>query len=359
MIVRLRLAVLVARPAVVFLLALSGLVGLALAGRATDPFAVARLLVLVTGFVVYAVSCNDLADLEIDRVNLAGDPRRPLVTGSAVARDVRHLAVGGAVVTASVAATEGWAALLLTLAGLAVATAYSLPPFRLSRRGVVAPLVLPGLFVGLPFALGVLAGRALRTSDLVLLGGLYVGFIGRIVLKDFRDVVGDRLFGKRTFLVRHGRGVTCTLSGVCWAAGSVVLIAATPGLTWWYAGCQVVLATCAVVLVVRLAVCDGHRLEERLVTSLAIVGRGSVAALFAEIAAGAPAAAAYGVVGATVLSIVLAAQMLRYGPRQTRLTMPDPAWEASPEATVPTDAASYEQSTGPGGLPCVSSPCSQ
>ena len=38
----------------------------------------------------------------------------------------------------------------------------------------------------------------------MLLAGLYVGFIGRILLKDFRDVRGDALFGKRTFLVRHG-----------------------------------------------------------------------------------------------------------------------------------------------------------
>ena len=239
---RLRLVLLEARPAVVFLLGLSGAVGLALSGQANDPVSVARLLVLVTAFVVYAVSCNDLADLEIDRVNLPDDDRRPLVTGTAAARDVRLMAAGAAVVTASAAATQGLAALLLTLAGLAVAAAYSLPPFRLSRRGVVAPLVLPALFVGVPFVLGVLAGRGLRLGDVVLLAALYVGFIGRIVLKDFRDVVGDRLFGKRTFLVRHGRGPTCVLSAVCWVAGTAALIVVTPGTTWWYAGCQAILA---------------------------------------------------------------------------------------------------------------------
>ncbi len=332
---RLRLTLLVARPAVVLLLALSGLVGLALGGRADDPLAVVRLLVLVTAFVVYAVSCNDLADLEIDRVNLPDDRRRPLVAGSAAASDVRLMAAGAAVVAASAAASEGPAALTATVVGLAVAAAYSLPPFRLSRRGVVAPLVLPALFVGLPFVLGVLAGRGLHAPDLALLAALYVGFIGRIVLKDFRDVVGDRLFGKRTFLVRHGRRATCALSGGCWVAGTVLLVLATPGATWWYAAAQGVLAASAVVLVARLAVTETHRAEERLVSALAIVGRASVAAVFAQVAAATPSAAAYAVLGTTTLSLLLAVEMLRHGPRTSRSRIPDVrALETTGGATI-------------------------
>jgi 4-hydroxybenzoate polyprenyltransferase len=51
---------------------------------------------------------------------------------------------------------------------------------------------------------------------------------GRILLKDFRDVHGDAMFGKRTFLVRHGRGVTCAVSACCWTAGTAVILAAAP-----------------------------------------------------------------------------------------------------------------------------------
>jgi 4-hydroxybenzoate polyprenyltransferase len=326
---RLRLALIEARPAVLLLLALSGAIGLAVAGRADDVVAVARLLTVVTAFVVYAVCLNDLADLEIDRVNLPGDRRRPLVTHAAAARDVRLMAAGAAVVTASAAATQGFASLVLGVAGLAVATAYSLPPFRLSRRGVVAPLVLPALFVGLPFAMGVLAGRALHAADLALLAALYVGFVGRIVLKDFRDVVGDRLFGKRTFLVRHGRRTTCVLSASCWAVGSALLVVATPGVTWWYAVCQAVLAAAAVLLVLRLAVTDSHRADERCISALAIVGRASLAAVFVQVAASAPPAAAYGVVGLTALSLLTATEMLRLGPRQARVTVTDPRLTSS------------------------------
>jgi 4-hydroxybenzoate polyprenyltransferase len=312
---RLRLALVVARPALVFLLALSGLVGLALGGVDDDPLAVGRMLVLVAAFVVYAVSCNDLADLEIDRVNLPHDARRPLVSCTAATRDVQVLAAGAAVVTASAAATEGLAALGLTLAGLAVATAYSLPPFRLSRRGVVAPLVLPALFVGLPFVLGVLAGRPLRVGDLALLAALYVGFIGRIVLKDFRDVVGDRMFGKRTFLVRHGRRVTCVVSATCWVTGTALLVVTTPATTGWYVAVQAALACTTVVLITRLAVTTSHRQEERLVSAVAIIGRAAVAAVFVQVGAATTWAAAVGVAVIGLMSLVLAIEMLRHGPR--------------------------------------------
>jgi len=323
-IARLRLALLVARPAVVFLLALSGLVGLALSGMADDPVAVCRLLVLVTAFVVYAVSCNDLADLEVDRVNLPGDARRPLVTGAAGARDVRLVAGGAGLVAIAAAATQGTVAVGLTVAGLAVATAYSVPPFRICRRGVVAPLVLPALFVGLPFVLGVLAGRGLQAGDLAVLAALYVGFIGRIVLKDFRDLVGDRMFGKRTFLVRHGRRVTCLVSATFWVTGTVLLVAATPGAGWVFVACQVVAATAAVALVAALAGTESHRREERLVSALAIVGRASVAAVFFEVSSDAPWVGSLSVVAVTTLSLALAVEMLRHGPRQRRLTVTDP-----------------------------------
>jgi 4-hydroxybenzoate polyprenyltransferase len=339
---RVRLALLVARPALVFLLALSGLVGLALGGVANDPLAVGRLLLGVVAFVVYAVACNDLADLEIDRVNLLGDDRRPLVTGAAASRDVRLLAAGAAVVTASAAASQGWLALAITLGGLVLASAYSLPPWRLSRRGVVAPLVLPALFVGVPFVLGVLAGRDLRGRDLALLGALYVGFIGRIVLKDFRDVVGDEMFGKRTFLVRHGRGVTCALSAACWVVGTALLVAATRGGSWWYVASEALLAVAAVVLVTRLARADSHRHEERLVSALAIVGRAAVAVVFVEVGAATRVAAAVGVTGVTLLRLLLAAEMLRLGPRQTRVRLTDPRLTSSAAASEAIGSSSSD-----------------
>src|SRR5207245_2835899 len=103
-----------------------------------------------------------------------------------------------------------WPAPLVVLGGLVFTAAYSLRPVHLARRGVVAPMLLPLGYVAVPYLVGIFAVRnTLSRNDLLVLVGLYAGFIGRIVLKDFRDVRGDALFGKRTFLVRHGRRATC------------------------------------------------------------------------------------------------------------------------------------------------------
>ena len=135
--------------------------------------------------------------------------------------------VVSAVMAVATAALLHPAALLVLLAGMVVSAAYSLRPVRLADRGAVASLVLPACYVGVPYLVGLLAASGgISAADMTLLAGLYVGFIGRILLKDFRDLRGDALFGKRTFLVRHGRAWTCLFSAVCWIAGTVTVVAA-------------------------------------------------------------------------------------------------------------------------------------
>jgi len=115
-------------------------------------------------------------------------------------------------------------------------------------------------------------------AELALLGGLYLGFVGRILLKDFRDVRGDALLGKRTFLVRHGRVPTCRLSSVLWVLGSSTLAAVT-GLRAPVVVAYGVLVVVALVLLRALSRSNGPRQDEALVGAIAIVGRGLVLAL--------------------------------------------------------------------------------
>jgi 4-hydroxybenzoate polyprenyltransferase len=94
-----RLVVLLARPAVICLLAIFAGIGLALGGRAGDLPLTARVLAAIAGFLLFSVACNDLADELIDRVNLPG--RRPLGAGL-VTRSQFGLIGGTAAVTAPV-----------------------------------------------------------------------------------------------------------------------------------------------------------------------------------------------------------------------------------------------------------------
>jgi 4-hydroxybenzoate polyprenyltransferase len=70
---RIRLLIVLARPAVVMLVALFTAVGLAQAGHANDAALLAKALLAVFGCLLFAVAVNDIADERIDRVNLPAD----------------------------------------------------------------------------------------------------------------------------------------------------------------------------------------------------------------------------------------------------------------------------------------------
>lgn len=346
LIMRVRLAFLAARPPVFALLASYAALGLAQAGRPDAYPPLLAILVAVAGFLVFSVALNDLADEAIDRVNLPGDRRRPLVGGGADRRQLSTTGIVGALAALAASTALGLHAVLVVVPGLALSAAYSLRPFRLARRGVLAPLMLPACYVAVPYLLGVdAARRPITAAELAVLGGLYLGFIGRIVLKDFRDVRGDALFGKRTFLVRHGRRATCTLSMACWGAGTVVVMIGSARTTVAALVSDLILGTLAalaLLLINTLAQSTEHRRDERLISAIAILGRGTILILLATFSAHAKAIApSLGIPLLLLLALLVLAQassMLRYGPRPRRSDV-DRLLAASTDA-VPAGAAS-------------------
>ena len=336
---RLRILVAMTRLPVVLLLALFTATGLAHAGGGNDPFLLAAALVPVLGYLLFSVVVNDLADEAIDRVNLPGDAGRPLVTGASGRRQLTAVAVGGAVAALGGSALLHGSTVAVTVmvAGMVLSLAYSLRPVRIADRGALASLLLPAGYVGVPYLLGILAVRPhVVAGDLVLLGGLYVGFIGRIVLKDFRDVRGDALFGKRTFLVRHGRGATCAFSACCWVVGVAALVGvreANLALVSAYVVCVVA----ALVLLRALAADRGARRDEALISAIAIVGRGAIVSVVAHLAAvDAGWTAGRGAVLLVAVAGVFlgqAAVMARRGP-SSRLAVPAEWSEAAAAAPV-------------------------
>ena len=304
MITRVRLLVVLARPAVLFLLAIYAALGTARGGRPDDHLLLFGVLAVVVALLLFSVAVNDLADEAIDRVNLPGAKARPLVTGAGRRTELRTMAVAAAVLAPVAAIPLGWQSVLITVAALAVSAAYSL---RLSARGVVGSLVLPACYVATPYLLGLYgAGVTPDGPDLVLLAGLYVGFLGRILLKDFRDVRGDALFGKRTFLVRHGRRATCALSAFCWVAGGALVALETKDM----AVVTALGAAGALVLLRALATDGGHRRDERLISALAIVGRGLLVVLLVQLTVDRPVL----VLALVAVFAAQAAAMARYGP---------------------------------------------
>jgi 4-hydroxybenzoate polyprenyltransferase len=339
MIARGRILILLTRPAVVVLLALFAMTGLAQAGADNDHVVLIKTLVVVVSFLLFSVVLNDLADEAIDRINLAGDRRRPLVAGSGTRTEFIAIAASAGVVAIGTSALVSPLALAVVAGGLALSASYSLRPVRIADRGAVASLLLPAGYVAVPYLVGLFSVRSTVTrSDLVLLGGLYVGFIGRILLKDFRDVRGDALFGKRTFLVRYGRRCTCAVSGACWIAGTLAL-AGVRGLSLALVGCYMVFVAVALGLLRVLAGDHGARRDEAIISAIAIVGRAMIVTLIGHLSmtdarwSTGPYLAVMGSLVAVMLG--QAAVMARRG-TATRLTVPEEwvvvsdEWTSSP-----------------------------
>jgi 4-hydroxybenzoate polyprenyltransferase len=179
---------------------------------------------------VAATTVNDVADRAIDAVNHPGDRARPLVTGQADERDLRRLHVLAATLALGAAAAIGPIGVALIVVSLAIGRAYSLPPMRLSYRTYLAPLVLAAAYVIVPYALGVVAaGARFAPADAMLASALFLLFLARINLKDFRDREGDARYGRPTLLLRFGKSVTCQVSLAALVAGSTFLVAALGG----------------------------------------------------------------------------------------------------------------------------------
>ena len=196
---------------------------------------------------VGATTANDIADREIDLVNHPRDRGRPLVSGDADERALWIVHAGANIVALLASVALGRWAVGLALVSMTISYVYSVRPIRLSFRTYLAPVVLAAGYVLVPYAFGlIVAGASPTGHDLLFAGSLYVLFIARIVLKDFRDRDGDAMYGKPTLLLRHGKVVVCRTSlaaliawnGLFFVAirpplGFAIVIAAFVAAIWW------------------------------------------------------------------------------------------------------------------------------
>lgn len=303
------------RPAALFIVAAFCHLGLSLAGRPNDPVALAIAAMVVAALLMHAVAINDLADEAVDRANRL---RRPLATGQSDRSTLRTVAAVTATIALAVSLLLPWPAPALVAGGIVFGLAYSLPPVRLSGRGIVGLVLLPVGYVVVPLAVGFTAGRGVWTgTEVVILAGCCLGFIGRIVLKDFRDLEGDSLHGKRTFLVRYGRTSTCVLSAVCWVAAAPAVLA-LPEVRGSLVVVHVAMTVGVLVCLARLAGATTVRLQTRLVNGIAILGRLLVLSSIAHLSMremGWPSWRYDGAMAALAIwTIITAVEAIRLGP---------------------------------------------
>ena len=189
--------------------------------------------ILLAGPLVCGTSqvVNDWFDRHVDLIN---EPHRPIPSGRVPGRWGLGFAIVWTLVSALVAAFLGPWVLVATLLGLALAWAYSAPPFRLKRNGWIGNGAVGLCYEGLPWFTA--AAAILGTfpdGRLVVIALLYsLGAHGIMTLNDFKSIEGDKQLGLRSVPVQLGARRAAVLA--CWvmAVPQLVVVA----LLWsWHA----------------------------------------------------------------------------------------------------------------------------
>ncbi|PLS80550.1 hypothetical protein CYG49_04755 [Candidatus Saccharibacteria bacterium] len=159
-------------------------------------------LILLIALYGMVVIINDLADYPIDTLNKRRDI--PLVAGTVAPSDYVSLLVGLSVVVTLIGLALNQNVLLVSALYLLLGWLYS-GPANLKNRGLPAIILLGACYGLLPWWLGAAAtGIGPNPTLLVVSISSFIFAAGTVLLKDFKDVVGDRAGGKRTLLVVFG-----------------------------------------------------------------------------------------------------------------------------------------------------------
>lgn len=168
---------------------------------------------LITGG---ANAVNDVYDLQIDRIN---KPRRPLPSGRLSRIQAIRLAVVMMVLGVGLSPSLGPWGFFIALAVALLLVAYSA---RLKRTPLWGNLAV-ALACGLAFLYGGIAvGRS--GPSLIPAGFAFLFHLGREILKDVQDEVGDRVAGARTLPAVVGIPAALRWTGLVFS----LLIAMTP-----------------------------------------------------------------------------------------------------------------------------------
>ena len=178
------------------------------ASTATELFHLFWTLVAAWCVNIFIVGINQLEDVEIDRIN---KPFLPIAAGDLSPAAGRRIVAASAVIPLVLAVTQGAAELVAVAAGLAIGTAYSVPPLRLKRFPALASLsitfvrsVIVNVGVWLQFSHAFGGGSSIDPAVWALIAVTVPFSFAIAILKDMPDVEGDRRYAIATFSVRLG-----------------------------------------------------------------------------------------------------------------------------------------------------------
>ncbi len=187
------------------------------------PFALAG--IALAGPLVCGTSqvVNDWFDRDVDAIN---EPHRAIPSGRVSVQAALIFAIGWTCLSLLVAITLGTWVTIAAIIGLALAWAYSAPPFRLKQNGWWGNAAVGLCYEGLPwFTAAAVMTAGLPSVHTLSLALLYsIGAHGIMTLNDFKAIEGDRQTGIRSLPVQLGARRAAWLACIVMAVPQVVVI---------------------------------------------------------------------------------------------------------------------------------------
>ena len=168
---------------------------------------------------------NDWYDRHVDAIN---EPNRPIPSGRIPGRWGLYLALIWTTLSLLLAWVLGPWVFGAALVGMALAWAYSAPPFRLKGNGWWGNLAVGFSYEGLAWVTGaaVMLGGAMPDWRILALAVLYsLGAHGIMTLNDFKAIEGDKQMNVRSLPVQLGVDRAARLASVVMAVPQAIVIA--------------------------------------------------------------------------------------------------------------------------------------
>lgn len=171
-----------------------------------SPSLLDQLLLSIAFIIIYmaAAAINNIYDYSTDKINMSYGP---LQSGIVSIRGAWLFSIILYLIGLAIAFSFSTTVLIGAIFFIVTSAVYSLPPIQFVRRGFLAQLelslstmVIP-LYTGLVYSVGTLL-LPLNLWFLLLSIGLLFSFI--VIMKDFKDVEGDRITGKKSTVVNWG-----------------------------------------------------------------------------------------------------------------------------------------------------------
>ena len=171
----------------------------------TDHWGLVLAGMALSGPLVCATSqaVNDWYDRHVDAIN---EPNRPIPSGRIPGRWGLYIAIIWTVLSLAVALALGPVVFWAAVFGMAMAWAYSAPPFRFKGNGWWGNAAVGLCYEGLPWFTGAaVLLAAVPGWPIVILALLYsLGAHGIMTLNDFKAIEGDTRMGVRSLPVQLG-----------------------------------------------------------------------------------------------------------------------------------------------------------